>query len=568
MSQSEQERFKELFLKESKRHLAAMNTALLKAEKFSEHDEFIRQFAQATHTLKSIADAQQYHQMTRLCHAIEDLLDAIKSKRITIDKCVDLLFACCDVLASSVKRLEAGEEELSAEELISKIKLVIASPDQSPGTGDSSSQSPPDQPASTAGTLPRNDDEDGADIDASSLSASEGFEAISARNVIEKIKSVDVKVEKLDALMRLAEELLVNKMKFEGLTRKVSLDEHNEAVETLGRLVDELQYHVVQARMVPIGYVFDRFPRMVRDIAKKQKKEVEIEMSGSDIELDRSVIDEIGESLVHLLRNAIDHGLETTDERKKKGKQSRGIIKVSAARAKEFAVIEVEDDGSGLDMDEIKKTARQRGILGENVTDKEIMDTIFSGVSTTKQVTEVSGRGLGLNIVKKKIESLSGFVRVEPGRQTGTRFVIEIPLTMAIIKAMFVRVGPHLYAIPISSIDRVVKVEQDDIKGMLNYEAIVLEESDIPITRLDVLFGMAWSDVKNKVLVIVTKDKEKTGLLVDELVMTQEIVIKPLNPAVKESKYCSGTAIIGSGDAVLVLDTANLILSQREAVQS
>jgi len=302
---------------------------------------------------------------------------------------------------------------------------------------------------------------------------------------------------------------------------------------------------------------------MVRDLAKQQKKEVNLEMQGSDIELDRVVIDEIGESLVHLLRNAIDHGIETSEVRKKDGKLVQGTIRLTAKRTKSFVIIEVSDDGRGLDLEDIKNIAVKNQILTPQATTEELIQSIFFGVSTTKQVTAVSGRGFGLNIVKNKIESLGGSIKVESEPQMGTTFTLEIPLTLAIIKVLFAKAGGRIYAIPLVNIERLVMVENANIKGMLNYEAIVLDEEDIPITRLNTLFDAPSSGLPKQPIVIVKKGEDRLGLAVDAFLTTQEIVIKPLNKLVRDNKYFSGSTIIGSGEAVLILDVTNLILTKR-----
>jgi len=368
--------------------------------------------------------------------------------------------------------------------------------------------------------------------------------------------------------MNLAEELLINKMRLDRAKERLQDTELSAAVDTLERLVTDVQYNVMQSRMVPIGFIFNRFPRMVRDLAKDQKKEVNLEMQGSDIELDRAVIDEIGESLVHLLRNAVDHGIETPEARKKAGKPSLGTISLTASRTKDFAVIEVSDDGEGLDFEAIKNTAAKRRILSLEATKEEVLDSIFSGVSTTREVTAVSGRGFGLNIAKNKIESLGGTIKVASELKLGTTFTIEIPLTLAIIKTLFVEVGGKLYAIPLANVERLIAVNKEDIKGMLNFEAVILNEEDIPITRLDVLFDVPSLALERQPIAIIKRGEEKLGLAVDAFASTQEIVIKPLNRLVRENKYFSGSTIIGSGEAVLILDVANLVLSQRQTVNS
>ncbi len=543
------EKYKDAFLSEAKEHVEAMNNFLLKLEKSPDELELVSDIFREAHTLKSMAATMNYDKTAQLCHAIEDVLDAIRNKKIEIEKCVDILFQSFDHLESSLKEISRGKEDLDTTVLVQRLE------DVSKFTGDEAEVASRESPIT--------DESD----------------------PVEKIASIEVKVERLDLLMNLAEELLITNMRLDRIKETLQNAELSAAVDNLGRLIADVQYNVMQARMVPMGFVFNRFPRMVRDLAKLQKKEVSLKIQGGDIELDRTVVGEIGESLVHLLRNAVDHGIETPEERNKSDRSPQGTIKLTATRTKDFAVIEVFDDGAGLDIEEIKESALKRGILSPEATKEEVIDSVFSGVSTTKEVTEISGRGFGLNIVKEKIESLGGSIQVESEIGKGTKFVIKIPLTLAIIKTLFVEVGGRTYAISLANIERLVSVSKEDIKGMLNYEAIVLNEENIPITRLNVLFGPVRSKLlgvttgpsvrtsngvgtpslafDRQPIVIVRKEEEKLGLAVDGLMTTQEIVLKPLNRLIRENRYFAGFTIIGSGEVVLILDIANLILSKR-----
>jgi len=520
-------KYKEAFLSEAKEHISSMEKSLLKLEKKPAKTEFLSAIFREVHTLKSMAATMDYNNMTKLCHAIEDVLDAIKTKKITANKCIDALFECFDTLELSLKELSRDAEELDTDALVQKLQILITQKETSADYVDKS-----------------------------------------ATPAVTKVESIEVKVERLDLLMNLAEELLIKRMRLDNVKEKLQNPELSAAVDTLGTLVSDLQYNVMQSRLVPIGFVFSRFPRMVRDLAKQQKKEISLEMHGSDIELDRVVIDEIGESLVHLLRNAVDHGIETPEVRKKAGKPAQGTIRLTAKRTKGFAIIEIADDGQGLDLEDIKNTAVKDKILPPQATTGELIQSIFFGVSTTKKVTAVSGRGFGLNIVKNKIESLGGSIKVESEPKKGTTFIIEIPLTLAIIKALFIEAGGRTYAIPLASIERLVTVDREDIKGMLNYEAIVLNEEDIPMTRLDTLFNVPSLGLERQPIAIVRKGTEQLGLAVDAFTTTQEIVIKPLNKLVRENKYFSGSTIIGSGEVVLILDVSNLMLTKRQVVKS
>jgi len=529
-------KYKETFLTEAKGYVSAMNKALLGLEKKPDKLELVSDIFRQAHTLKSMAAAMEYTKTSTLCHTIEDVLDALKKKKIQLVDCADVLFESFDALESTLKELKKNKAETDTAALIARLEKIVAK--------DYSVQR------------------------AVATEAAEGAPAGAEEAGTEKLEAIQVKIERLDRLMNLAEELLINKMRLDGIKESLQDLELTASVDSMSRLISELQYIVMQARLVPIGFVFNRFPRVVRDLAKTQKKEINLETEGEDIELDRGVIDEISDSLIHLIRNAVDHGIETPDERKKMGKPLQGTIRLSATSSKNSAIIKVADDGMGLDIDEIKSTAIKRGIITAQASKEEIFNSIFSGVSTTKQVTQVSGRGFGVNIVKAKIDSINGSISVDSEVKKGTTFTIEVPLTLAIIKALFVRVGAKSYAIPLVNIERLVTVNQKDIKGMLNYEAIVLNEEDIPIIRSDELFETPALNLDKQPIVIVIKGKERLGVAVDAVLTTQDIVIKPLSKLVRENKYFSGSTIIGSGEVVLILDINNLILTKKKLVRA
>jgi len=414
MATSKLEKYKDLFLSEAKAHVASMNRALLVLERSPDNLQGLDEIRRASHSLKGMASTMRYDKTVALCHAIEDVLDAIKKREMQPAKCADTLFECFDALASALKEISRGKKESDNSALVKRLQELL-----------------------TSGGAEAQPDPEGA----STLE-------------IGKVQAIEVKVERLDLLMNLGEELLINQMRLEGVKEKLQDAELAASVDALRRLVTDVQYYVMNARMVPVGFVFDRFPRMVRDLAKQQKKEVDLQVSGSDIELDKTVVDVLGESLVHLLRNAVDHGIETPEERKKAGKPPRATITLAAKRTKGLVMVEVSDDGVGLDLEAVRNAAVARGVLSAEATDEEVLDSIFAGVSTTQEVTAVSGRGLGLHIARTKAESLGGAVRAtsEPGK--GTTFVMEIPLTLAVIKALFVEVGGVSYAVPLASIDR------------------------------------------------------------------------------------------------------------------
>ncbi|MDE7368108.1 MAG: chemotaxis protein CheA [Lachnospiraceae bacterium] len=382
-------------------------------------------------------------------------------------------------------------------------------------------------------------------------------------------RSVRVDIEKLDDLMNLVSELIIAK---NGL---VSANENedgeqtqqfNEQIEYLERITTNLHESVMKVRMVPIESVVNRFPRMIRDLSKKLNKEMELIMTGEETELDRTVIDEIGDPLMHMLRNAADHGLESTLDRIKKGKPQVGTIRLNAYQDGNNVTIEVSDDGSGVDVEKVKASAVKKGSISEEqaamMTDKEAVDLLFQpAFSTAEKVSDISGRGVGLDVVKSKIEGLGGDVEVNTVLGEGTTFIVRLPLTLAIIQALMVEIQDEKYAIPLNSIVTVEDVPQEDIKLVQNKEVINLRGSVIPLIRLDQILDLEAKaeEPESLVVVIVKKGDKQAGLVIDNLIGQQEIVIKPLGKYIYIHKMFSGATILGDGDVALIIDANTLV---------
>ncbi|MCM1495336.1 MAG: chemotaxis protein CheA [Bacteroides sp.] len=382
-------------------------------------------------------------------------------------------------------------------------------------------------------------------------------------------RSVRVDIEKLDDLMNLVSELIIAK---NGL---VSANENedgeqtqqfNEQIEYLERITTNLHESVMKVRMVPIESVVNRFPRMIRDLSKKLNKEMELIMTGEETELDRTVIDEIGDPLMHMLRNAADHGLESTIDRIRKGKPQVGTIRLNAYQDGNNVTIEVSDDGSGVDVEKVKASAIKKGNLTEEqaamMSDKEAVDLLFQpAFSTAEKVSDISGRGVGLDVVKSKIEGLGGDVEVNTVLGEGTTFIVRLPLTLAIIQALMVEVQEEKYAIPLNSIVTVEDVPQEDIKLVQNKEVINLRGSVIPLIRLDQILDLdnRTEEPESLVVVIVKKGDKQAGLVIDNLIGQQEIVIKPLGKYIYIHKMFSGATILGDGDVALIIDANTLV---------
>ena len=379
------------------------------------------------------------------------------------------------------------------------------------------------------------------------------------------LKTVRVDIDRLDDMMNLVGELVINKTRLEQIASGYRMSELEEAIEQMGRLTTDLQSLVMKVRMVPIRHVFDRFPRMVRDISHNLQKDVEFVIEGEETELDRTVIDEIGEPLVHLLRNALDHGIEPPDERAAAGKQTTGLLRLAARQEGNNVIIEVEDDGRGIDIDEIRKQAISKGFIdpreGELLDDKAVLNIIFEqGFSTNNTVNDISGRGIGMDVVKSKIESLNGALEIETEKGKGTKVIINLPLTLAIIQALLVKVGEEQYAIPLHSIDETTLLIPEQIKMVQNHEVFLLRDKVLPLIRCSRLLEVPTANQKNneEFVVVVHKGAQRLGLVVDELVGQQEIVIKPLGNLLSGIPGIAGATILGNGQVATILDVNSL----------
>lgn len=380
-----------------------------------------------------------------------------------------------------------------------------------------------------------------------------------------KVKqTVRVDIDRLDNLMNLVGELVMHKGRLEQIGFSNKINELNETIEQIDRISTDLQAVVMKVRMVPIEQVFNRFPRMVRDLAKELNKEVDFLIEGKETELDRTVIDEIGDPLVHLLRNAVDHGLESSAERLNNGKMAKGTVMLRARHEGNNVYIEVEDDGAGINTARVIEKAVEKGILTNRETDQLSRDEAFEllfrpGFSTARDVTDISGRGVGLDVVKTKIESLSGeiFVDSKPGQ--GTRFRIKLPLTLAIIQALMVSVRDEIYAIPLSSVDETTMITANDIKMVQNQEVIMLRGSVLPLYRLAHLLNTPGPAATEEMYVVVVRKAERQiGLVVDSLIGQQEIVIKSLGKLLTGIPGLAGAIVAGDGNVRLILDITTL----------
>lgn len=383
-------------------------------------------------------------------------------------------------------------------------------------------------------------------------------------------RTVRVDIEKLDVLMNLVSELIIAK---NGIVSISSADEEsrsdsalNEQIEYLESVTTNLHESVMKVRMVPIESVVNRFPRMIRDLTKKLGKKMELHMSGEETELDRTVIDEIGDPLQHLLRNSADHGLESNEERIALGKDEIGHIYLDAYQDGNNVNIEVRDDGAGINIEKVRNKAIEKGTItpeqAEAMSDKEIIDLLFKpSFSTAEKITDVSGRGVGLDVVKTKIEGLGGNIECKTEMGEGSSFIIRLPLTLAIIQALMVELGTEKYAIPLGNIQTIEDIPFSDVKHVQTKEVINLRDSVIPLVRLDKILDVEPGEFKPESLtvVIVNKGDKQAGLVVDNLIGQQEIVIKSIGDYINCSKLIGGATILGDGEIALILEVNTLV---------
>ncbi|PNR97473.1 chemotaxis protein CheA [Petrotoga miotherma DSM 10691] len=378
-------------------------------------------------------------------------------------------------------------------------------------------------------------------------------------------KSIRVDINKLDELMNLMAELVIARSRIIETLSKYDVKEVDESLTQLSRITLDLQNVVMKIRMVPVAFVFNRFPRLVRDLAKELGKKVNFVIQGEETELDRTVVDEIGEPLVHLLRNSLDHGIEGPHERLAKGKPETGTLKLSARHEGNGVIIEIEDDGKGFDKNEILRTAIDKGLISSSeaskLSDDEIYNFVFlPGFSTKVVSTELSGRGVGMDVVKSTIESLKGTISLETKKGKGTKISISLPLTLAIIEALLITVNEHVYAIPIANIDTTQRMSDGELKVVQGQEVFLLRGEVMPVVRLRKLFGYEKKkDSSNEYIIIVKLGNKKYGVVVDKLLGQDDIVIKSLGSLLNDVKEFSGGAILGDGRIALILDVASLI---------
>jgi len=539
--------YKDLFITESNDRIQNLNNLLLEYEK-SPQKETLNSLMREAHTLKGMAATMEYSKMAFLCHVLEDIFDYARYGLLNLKEKKDLfneLFDAFDVLGKSLKKIEKDNIEGDCS-VISK-KLKECSGVKTEGTGPSLRIAgkpivEPDKPENKKEINKNTDSQEDNTVN-----------TLVNEFTPEKIENIRIKVDIVDNLMSITEELIISKLKIEKIIKTENWENLPKIYGPLETLINELQREVMKARLVPINFSFQRFARMVRDLAEKEGKKVNLEIEGGDIEFDRSVVEEIGVPLVHLLRNAVDHGIVKS-----------GVVKIKAQRLQNYALVEVSDDGVGIDLEEIKKTAIKKGIISlddvKNIKEQQVMSLIFNPqFSTSKNISSISGRGVGLSVVKNSVEAFRGSVQVKSEKGKGTTFILKFPLTLAITKAMIVKISQKLFAVSVSDVYRIITLVSKDLKKIANEITFILDKEDVLILFPQEIFYGEEVNLENEMDVLALKSgEEKFALKIDEILGEQEIVVKPIPPHFK-NKYVSGVTVLEDGQIVPILNISGFL---------
>ncbi|MDQ2681144.1 MAG: chemotaxis protein CheA [Candidatus Eremiobacteraeota bacterium] len=608
--------FVSYFRDETEELLQQIDSDLLRLEDFVDSGgvdaEIIASLFRALHTVKGSAGMLQFSDVQTLAHKLENLCDLLRKERMPLSEgCVDILFSGRDFLTDLVKIAIDGTDKAAPglneysdrldqfvaiyEETSHVIEGTVApetsadAPAQNHDAAEQveafeaevarlleqAEQTRANSPKPAQATAPEPASEPAAPV--------KPAEKKDAQKRATAHQTIRVDIERLDLLLNLVGELVINRTRISDIatTLERSLGESrgklngsaatfaplvkdlNESSAFLARTTNEIQESIMKVRMVPIGQVFDRFPRLVRDVAKARGKEVQLKISGADTDLDKTIVDEVGEPLMHLLRNCVDHGIETPQERERLGKPRQGTLSLNAYHEGNQIIIEVADDGSGIDLQRVRDHGIKQGLISaeDRLSDREIVELIFTpGFSTAETVSDVSGRGVGMDVVKKNILRLKGVFDVDSQTGVGTTFTMKLPLTLAIIQALLVRVSDELYSIPLDSVIESQRVEMKDVRTVHGSEVITLRGQVVPLLRVADFFELGGErDPEKVMIVIVGLQGRQVGLVVDSFQGEQEIVIKPLSDVVGRVAGISGATILGNGSISLIIDVHSLV---------
>ncbi len=539
-----------LFQSESREQLSTMNEELLALERAPAAAEPVSAVFRAVHTMKGMSATMGYATVTALAHELESLLDRVRHSEITVDRSVtDTLFAAVDALERAVEiEVAGGSAEAASAPALARLQALAGA---RVGAGAS---------AAVSAAV-------GAAADALPMTTQEFAIAAGAANGAGRAqRTIRVELRRLDGLTNLSGELLVARGRLTDVAHEIAHPALDEALAQVSRLISDLHEEIMASRMVPVGQVFDRFPRLVRDAASSLGKEIELTLNGREIELDRSMLDEIGEPIVHLLRNAADHGIEKPDVRERAGKPRAGQLALTVTRERQMVTMRVEDDGRGIDRDQVLARARSQGLVDatvEALNDEELIRIIARpGFSTAEKITDISGRGVGIDVVLTRVRELGGAVEIRSVPGDGTTVTLRLPVTLAIVRALLLRVDGEMYAVPMTHVRETVELRQEARRRVQGREVMLLRDEVVPLMHFREVVGLpearfVSADGTTQVIVIESEGR-RTGLVVDEFAGQQDIVVKGFDGVRDGLALFSGATILADGAPALIVDVSSL----------
>ncbi|HEU4586708.1 MAG TPA: chemotaxis protein CheA [Gemmatimonadaceae bacterium] len=539
-------KYADLFLSESREYLSAMNHHLLELEREPGAEEPVRAIFRAVHTVKGMSATMGYQAVADLAHELESVLDRVRRGEQTVTPALmDALFESADALELAVERSAKGEgEQLDLSALVERLRAI--------GLEDARAEGEPDEGAAgeTSGNGP-------------APATAEVMGEQTARPTPSATRTVRIDLRRLDTLMNLMGELVIARGRLTELVAPIDDGAIGETMALASRLIGELQEEIMLCRMVPVGQVFDRYPRLVRDSARALGKDVAFTMVGNEIELDRSMLVEIGDPLVHLLRNAVDHGIETPEERVAAGKPARGSPTRSVARERSTVTIRVMDDGRGVNREKVLARARATGLVEASRTelsDDELVRLISrSGFTTAERVTDISGRGVGIDAVMNRVRSMGGAVEIRSKEGEGTTVTVRLPLTLAIVRALLARVRDEVYAVPMAHVTETVELVPQALRRVRGREVMTMRDDVLPLIRFDELVRLPPAGNDARQVIVLEVGERRAGLVVDELTGQQDIVVKQFDPVRDAVSLFSGATILSDGAPALIVDVGSLM---------
>jgi len=538
--------YKDLFISEVREHIQGMNEAIVALEGAPEDRERIDYLFRMAHSIKGMSASMGYGGMAGLAHKMEDLMDRVRKGAIGFASGVaDLLLEGSDFLSHMLNDVDAGGNgQRDIDDLVSRLAGYAPPPAAEPARTDGSETGPSDGETPLPGRLQQPAVPDKPD----------------------SVHNVRVKTEVLDTLVNITGELLTHKNRMVSMSRELGSPALTEAISDLSRLVRELQNEVLKVRLMPFGSVADRLPRTVRDLAKKSGKEVVFRVSGKEIELDRGILEELSDPLLHLLRNAVDHGLEAPADRVAAGKNPAGTVSLEARREKDRFLVTISDDGRGMDPCLITAAAVGKGLVAPAEAallspQESLMLICLPGFSTAATVTDVSGRGVGMDAVRASVQAIGGGLVIEstPGR--GSRVTLSLPLTISIIQVLLAVCGTMVVAVPVTRVVRTVDLTRDAVISRGKRKLFLLGEEEIPLMSLHRFLGIRFHPIKGPSVpaVVVEMKGHLVGLVVDRFLGQQDVFVKPLGRPLNRMRGFSGAAVLGDGQVIFILDPANLV---------